>query len=181
MFRDIETERCLIRVLDSESAPLMLDYVMGNRTHLSPWEPIKESQYYTEVYWLSKARQVQREAQEGSGFYLIALNHQETEILGQCHFSNIIRGPFEACHLGYSIARAHQGKGLMEEILKPCIRFVFDELGLHRIMANYMPTNLRSERLLNKLGFEREGYAKQYLKIQGKWQDHVLTALVDSR
>jgi ribosomal-protein-alanine N-acetyltransferase len=46
-------------------------------------------------------------------------------------------------------------------------------------MANYMPRNERSAKLLASLGFEREGYAKRYLQIAGQWEDHVLTALVD--
>jgi ribosomal-protein-alanine N-acetyltransferase len=45
-------------------------------------------------------------------------------------------------------------------------------------MANHMPSNVKSERLLRTLGFEREGYARAYLKIAGKWEDMVLNALI---
>ncbi len=59
------------------------------------------------------------------------------------------------------------------------IRYAFEDLRLHRIMANYVPHNQRSAHLLRRLGFVQEGYAKEYLKIAGRWQDHVLTALTN--
>ncbi|MCK6430817.1 MAG: GNAT family N-acetyltransferase, partial [Burkholderiaceae bacterium] len=67
-------------------------------------------------------------------------------------------------------------RGLMTEALAACIDFAFGALRLHRIQANYMPENERSGRLLARLAFEREGYAKDYLFIDGAWRDHVLTA-----
>jgi len=79
----------------------------------------------------------------------------------------------------YQIAQAHEGRGLMTEALRASNRFVFEGLRLHRIMANYRPENERSGRLLERLGFAREGVAKDYLFIDGAWRDHVLTALVN--
>ena len=99
-------------------------------------------------------------------------------ILGTCNYTNIVRGPFQACHLGYQIARADEGHGLMSEALRATNAFAFDVLRLHRIMANYRPENARSARLLERLGFVREGLAREYLFIDGAWRDHVLTALV---
>ncbi len=64
------------------------------------------------------------------------------------------------------------------EVLESAIDYVFTEVGLHRIMAAYVPKNERSARLLMRLGFEREGYAKRYLKIAGRWEDHILTARI---
>jgi ribosomal-protein-alanine N-acetyltransferase len=93
-------------------------------------------------------------------------------------FANVVRGVFQACHLGYGIARRHEGKGLMYEAIDAGIRYAFGPLDFHRVMANYMPRNDRSGRLLERLGFEKEGYAKRYLKIDGLWEDHVLTAKI---
>ena len=67
----------------------------------------------------------------------------------------------------------------MSETLIAAIGFVFEELDLHRIMANHLPDNERSARLLARLGFEREGFAKSCLKIDGRWRDHVLTSLLN--
>jgi ribosomal-protein-alanine N-acetyltransferase len=99
------------------------------------------------------------------------------KIIGFCHFTQIFLGPFQACYLGYKIDYEYEGKGLMFEALEASIRYVFEDLKLHRIMANYMPINLRSANLLNRLGFKIEGFAKNYLLINNKWEDHVLTAL----
>jgi ribosomal-protein-alanine N-acetyltransferase len=65
----------------------------------------------------------------------------------------------------------------MFEALQAGIAYAFDELGFHRVMANYMPVNERSGRLLRRLGFVVEGYARDFLLIDGQWRDHVLTAL----
>jgi len=90
-----------------------------------------------------------------------------------------VRGAFQACHLGYALTESAQGQGLMHEVLTAAIAHVFDVMLLHRIMANYRPENERSARLLARLGFEREGKARAYLKINGVWADHVLTALIN--
>jgi len=100
-------------------------------------------------------------------------------ILGQVSLRNIIRGAFQGCHLGYSLDQQAVGKGLMFEALTSVIAYGFGEMGLHRIMANYIPTNERSGRLLRRLGFVVEGYARDYLFLAGKWQDHILTSLVN--
>lgn len=65
------------------------------------------------------------------------------EILGWINLSNIVRGSFRACYLGYSLAASVQGKGLMTEGLRTIIPYAFNELHLHRIMTNYMPHNTR--------------------------------------
>ena len=69
----------------------------------------------------------------------------------------------------------------MSEALRATNAFVFDVIRLHRIMANYRPENVRSGRLLERLGFVREGIAKDYLFIDGAWRDHVLTSLTNAR
>ncbi len=89
----------------------------------------------------------------------------------------MVRGSFHACYLGYSIGQKWQGQGLMFEALTAAIRYMQRTQHIHRIMANYMPHNQRSGDLLARLGFEKEGYAKDYLLIDGEWRDHVLTAL----
>lgn len=74
---------------------------------------------------------------------------------------------------------ANEGKGFIFKALQRAILYMFEEHSLHRIMANYMTANKRSAKLLDRLGFEIEGYAKQYLYIQNKWEDHILTALTN--
>uniref|UniRef100_UPI000EB3697A GNAT family N-acetyltransferase n=2 Tax=Pseudomonas TaxID=286 RepID=UPI000EB3697A len=117
---------------------------------------------------------------EGEALLLLLLDPDDGEVLGRCSYTNIVRGVFQACHLGFSLAAAAQGRGLMARALRVANQYCFEQLGLHRIMASHLPRNARSERLLESLGFEKEGYARAYLKIAGVWEDHVLRALVDA-
>ncbi len=169
-------QRLHLRYLLEQDAALAHDYVCRNRHHLAPWEPARDEAYYT----LDKARERllsnQKQIEAGLASLFAVIHNQQ--MVGICHFSNIVRGAFQACHLGYAIDQRLQGHGYMQEALQLGIGYMFAEKGLHRIMANYLPENQRSGKLLQKLGFEREGYARDYLKINGVWRDHILTALI---
>ncbi|MED7788403.1 ribosomal protein S5-alanine N-acetyltransferase [Francisella sp. 19X1-34] len=178
---EIHTQRTVIRLLKPTNAQLMLDYYMENKRHLAPWEPVRDESYYTLQNFSKILEQAQQEFDSKTSLKLVALNKDEGEIIAVCNFTNIVYGAFQACNLGYSIAERYQGLGLMTEVLEATICYVFYELNLHRVMANYIVNNIRSERLLVKLGFEKEGLAKSYLKIAGKWQDHILTAKINPK
>lgn len=101
------------------------------------------------------------------------------DVIAMINLTNIVRGPAQFCYLGYSVDYRHEGQGLMREGLAASISFGFTELNLHRIMANYRPDNVRSARLLERLGFVVEGYARKYLYLNGSWCDHVLTSVTN--
>ena len=104
------------------------------------------------------------------------------ELVGVANLSQIFHGPFRNAYLGYYAFAPHHGQGLMKEGLELTIRQAFGPLGLHRIQANVQPENDRSIALLRSLGFTEEGYARRYLKIGGRWRDHLLFArLADDR
>ena len=157
----------------------MLAYVQENREHFAPWSPPVPVSYYTQAYWSERLAAARAEFQRGQSLRLIFFErkHPEGRVIGDCSFNEIVRGAFQACYLGYKLDRRAVGQGLMHEALTAAIAYVFDDLRLHRIMANYMPTNERSGRLLRRLGFNVEGYARDYLFIAGGWRDHILTAL----
>ena len=94
-------------------------------------------------------------------------------IIGSIALSNIIRGAFQSCHLGYQLDGAHTGQGYMTEAVKRIVVFGFEELKLHRIEGNVIPRNLPSRAVLEKSGFVSEGLSNKYLKINGKWEDHL--------
>jgi [ribosomal protein S5]-alanine N-acetyltransferase len=174
----LQTPRTRIRLAGEADAPKLLQYRLDNRAHLAPWEPLRESEYYTLAHCTKTIAEGLAHASQDRGYPLMAFDPDDRRILATFTFANIVRGAFQACHLGYGVAVDAQGQGLMQEVLRPGMAWAFGELGLHRIMANYLPRNERSARLLALLGFEREGYAKDYLQIAGQWEDHVLTALV---
>ncbi|NMH64163.1 ribosomal protein S5-alanine N-acetyltransferase [Shewanella salipaludis] len=175
----IATSRTRLEIQAPAAAPLLLSYHRENRQHLAPWEPVRGEDYLTLGHWQQASAAAQAGFDDGSDYKFVALNKARTDIIGMANFTCVSRGAFQACFLGYSIAHKYQGQGLMQEILTAGLDYVFNEVGLHRVMANYMPDNERSAALLARLGFEREGYAKSYLKIAGSWQDHVLTSKVN--
>ncbi|MBB6157047.1 ribosomal-protein-alanine N-acetyltransferase [Pseudomonas sp. JAI115] len=172
-------QRLTLAILAPEQAELESDFYARNQRHLAPWSPIRTTEYFS-TEQIRRRLEVQASAFEaGLAMHFALLTLDGQQMIGACNFSGIIRGAFQACYLGYHIDHVHQGQGLMQEGLEAGIGYMFDTQNLHRIMANYMPGNERSARLLERLGFEREGYAKAYLNIAGRWQDHVLTALVN--
>lgn len=176
----IETARLKLRLLEPEEAELMVDYVTENREHLAPWEPTRSENFFSFEFWQKELRNRQNEFVAGQSARL-AIFFKELPngpIVGICNFGEIMRGVFQACFLGYSIHYKYQGQGIMSEALTAAVKFMFDTFKLHRIMANYMPRNERSGRLLKKLGFRVEGYALDYLKINGHWEDHIMTAKI---
>ncbi len=173
------TDRTIVKVLESKDAQLMLNYYIKNKEYLAPWEPVRDENFFTLQNFSKNLDDNQQELKSKSALKFAVLDKNQSDVIGVCNFTNIVYGPFQACNLGYSLAEKHQGKGLMKEVLESAIYHVFNELNIHRIMANYIPSNIRSERLLTKLGFEKEGLAKSYLKIAGKWQDHILTAKIN--
>ncbi len=91
--------------------------------------------------------------------------------------SQIFHGPFRSCIVGYFLDEAVNGRGYTTEALGLVVGHAFGELGLHRVQAGVMPRNVGSIRVLEKLGFRREGLALRYLRINGVWEDHLLYAI----
>lgn len=179
----LETERLVLFVPGPDDAERLLDYALRNRAHLRRWEPQRGHDYWTLDHWRRQIEAMRQEAGRGEGFRtaLAARREPDGPILGVANLSQIVRGAFHSAMLGYSIDAEHEGTGLMREALGALALFAFEELGLHRLQANYRPENVRSGRVLDALGFQREGLARAYLFIDGAWRDHILTALVDPR
>ncbi|MBT5700272.1 MAG: ribosomal protein S5-alanine N-acetyltransferase [Gammaproteobacteria bacterium] len=173
------TDRLHVRLLEPHETDLMVRFRVENRAHLEQWEPLRQPVFFTEGFWQVQLRLTLRDFREGTSACFVVLSPNEDEVLGVCNYSNIVRGTFQSCQLGYALAEKHQSKGIMFEALSLTNAYMFQELGLHRIMAGYLPHNERSGGLLNRLGFEKEGLARKYLKINGRWEDHLLTALIN--
>lgn len=175
----IQTKRAHLAVLRPDQVSLLVDYINKNKEHLAPWDPLRSPEYYALESCKERLTAEWKAFQEQRSLCLFAFKRDGTAIIGRISFTNIVRGPFQACHLGYSIDSDFQGQGLMTELLEAAIDYVFTELKLHRIMANYLPRNKASARVLEKLGFEIEGKARAYLKIAGNWEDHILSSKIN--
>ena len=173
----IQTERLLLRLATHEDAGVYARFFELNRDHLTPWFPTFDEERTTTVFWEKQIATYAEEAAQDRAYRFGVFEKDSTVLVGCVNFSQVFRGPFQACYVGYHFGKSHEGKGLMTEAVSATVQYAFDTLKLHRVMANYMPENVRSAKLLDKIGFEIEGLAKQYLWINGAWRDHVLTAL----
>jgi ribosomal-protein-alanine N-acetyltransferase len=173
------TERMALRVANENDAVALRVYCIANRAHLQPWEPARPESFFDVDAVADRLHSMTSQTAAGNALHFLLFERDSGELMGDCNFTNVVRGPFQACHLGFSIAKVAEGKGLMKESLTAAIPYVFRTMGLHRIMANYRPENTRSGLLLARLGFENEGVARSYLKINGSWADHVLTSLLN--
>lgn len=175
----LETERLCLAVLDETNAEHVLRYYEENRHFLNPFEPKRVESFYTLEGKRLELR-LEREALnrgEAIRFYLMLKG--ESEIIGTIALTNIIKGAFKSCYLGYKLSEKHVSKGYMKEALRAVIEYGFNTLGLHRIEANVMPTNKPSIAVVKGLGFSEEGLSRKYLKINGKWEDHLRFAVIN--
>lgn len=149
--------------------------------HLARWSPPAPPEGHTPAWFASKLPGFAEEFEKGlsARWILFARDADASRPLGSANVTQVVRGPFQAAYLGYQVAKSHEGRGLMAEALRAVIGHAFGEMRLHRLMANHRPENERSGRVLERLGFVREGIAREYLFIGGAWRDHVLTSLTN--
>lgn len=109
---------------------------------------------------------------------LLACRREDARIVGAFNLSEIVRGVFQSCYMGYYVGAGYQRRGYMTEALGLVLAHAFDTLKLHRVEANIQPDNVPSLALVRRAGFTREGYSRRYLKISGRWRDHERYALL---
>ncbi len=177
----IFTKRLLLRLAIQDDVADILKYYTDNKAYLTPFYPAWSETFFTAKYWHSEVEVATSEFIKGQSLRLLIFSENESTIIGIINFRNFIRGVAQFCTVGYSLAEKEQGKGYMTEALEASIDYVFEELKMHRIMANYMPHNQSSGNLLKRLGFVVEGYARDYLLIDNQWQDHILTSLTNHK
>lgn len=171
---EICTERLVLRVVNESATEQVLDYVLRNKQFLEQWEVERTEDYYTLQAQRKLLIDETRKIESGDAFKVwIYKKEQPDRIIGSIGLSNLVRGAFLSCHLGYRVDKDECNKGYMAEALKEVIAYGFNVLGLHRIEANIMPRNKASMKVIENLGFYHEGLALKYLKINGIWEDHV--------
>lgn len=166
-----------IRPFQEKDAEPLLDFVVRNRAFLAPFEPVRTEEYFTAEHQFRVIRNAIELALEDRGYTFGIFSKETNQLIGKVALNNIVRGIFYNAYIGYSLDQAHNGKGYMTEAVKWVVRYGFRALLLHRIQAGIMPHNLPSIRVIEKAGFRQEGVAQRYLKINGKWEDHLLYAI----
>jgi [ribosomal protein S5]-alanine N-acetyltransferase len=177
----VQSERLLLRLPEDGDVPRVVRYYRDNREHLQPWSPRFSAEIFEPNYWLDQVAERQAELEAGLGARAFIFRKDDpATVIGNLSLNQVQRGPAQYCLMGYSLAAAAQGQGYMVEAVCAAVGYAFRVLSLHRVMANYMPHNVRSAAVLRRAGFTVEGYARDYILINGRWEDHVLTAMVNA-
>lgn len=149
-----------------------------SRAFLEPWEPVWPPDDLTRAAFRRRLRRYQRDIREGCAYPFLVFLSGDNQLAGGCTLSNVRRGVAQTASLGYWVGEPYKGRGLITEAVRVLLPYAFDELKLHRVEAACLPTNEPSKRLLRRCGFTEEGYAREYLRINGAWQDHILFAIL---
>lgn len=172
------TARTDVYCLTEHFVPAMQTFLLNNKEKFAPFEPLRTEDYYSHASISQRIAASWPDYQDKKCLLLVFSLKDSDEIAGSVNFTNFVYGVFQAGYLGFSLDQQHEGQGLMSEVLAAALDYVHQQYGLHRIMANHLADNQRSKNTLAKLGFVQEGFARSYLKINGKWQDHVLNSYV---
>ena len=150
----------------------------ASRAFLQPWEPTWGEDDLTRPAFRRRLASYQRDIEAGVAFPFFVFREEDGALVGGVTLSNVRRGVAQMGSLGYWVGQPFARRGYTLAGVKAVCRFAFQQLGLHRVEAACLPQNAPSAALLLKAGFEEEGYAKAYLKIDGDWRDHRLFGLL---
>lgn len=165
-------------------APQMVDFPdwaalrEASRAFLSPWEPTWPHDDLTRSAFRRRLKRYAEDLRSDQAYPFFLFRKEDNVLVGGLTLANIRRGVAQAGSLGYWMGQPFAGRGHMAAAVAALIPFSFGTLRLHRLEAACIPTNAASIRLLEKTGFTREGFAREYLCINGTWQDHLLYALL---
>lgn len=165
------------RPLDRGDAQTLTELYAENRQFLAPWQPQRPESYFTETGQREAVDAALALRAAGSAAPLVILDG-DAAVVGTVTITSIIRGAFQSCSVGYWLAERAQGQGLATKALRDAVDLAFGDLRLHRVQAETLTDNARSQRVLQRVGFVQYGCAPSYLHIAGMWQDHVLYQLL---
>ncbi|GAB3216296.1 GNAT family N-acetyltransferase [Kineococcus gypseus] len=165
------------RLIESRDAEALAHLLVVNRDFLAPYEPLREQSYFTPAGQRADIHAALDAHERGAGLPRVVLD-EGGQLIGRITLSGIVRGALLSCSIGYWIAQAAGGRGAATAAVAQMTEIAFGQLGLHRVQAETLVDNVRSQRVLQKNGFTRYGLAPQYLKIAGRWQDHVMHQLL---
>lgn len=143
-----------------------------SRDFLQPWEPAWPPDATEGAAFRRRLRRFLEDWRDGTAYAFFIIDRETEDLLGGITLSNLRRGVTQSGTIGYWMGLPYVRRGHMSEAVHLVLDFAFDTLGLHRVEAACLVHNEASRGLLLKAGFSEEGLARQYLCIDGRWQDH---------
>jgi ribosomal-protein-alanine N-acetyltransferase len=177
--RSLRTERLRLEELAPPHAAALLAYRLRNRAHLERWEPAVDADAYTPAYQTRDIAASVMTARADKSVRFLVFEADGSDVVASINLWSVRRDVSQSATLGYSVDAACEGRGYTTEAARAVVAFAFAAMGLHRVEATYQPVNDRSGRVLRKLGFVVEGYARDYLYLNGTWTDAILTSITN--
>jgi [ribosomal protein S5]-alanine N-acetyltransferase len=165
------------RLISTGDAERLAKLQQSGRAFFEPWDPIRDDAYFTIGGQQAEVERALGRYRDGEALPHVIIDERE-QVVGRITLSGITRGAFQSCSMGYWVAPEYNGRGYAHDAARLMTELAFDDLGLHRVQAETLPHNTRSQHVLQDVGFTRYGLAAEYLKIAGKWQDHVMYQLL---
>lgn len=175
MLTQYETERLYLRIIapTSQNAISVLNFYLDNKELFERFEPERPEKFYTKNYQKNCLTFEYNSMLSKSNIrFWIYKKENPDKIIGTISFSNIQRGVISCCTVGYKMDEAHQHQGYCYEALTKAIAMVSSSLHIHRIVAYILSDNIPSKNLIQKVGFEYEGIARQCIMIGSSYEDH---------
>src|SRR5271166_526118 len=151
----------------------------ASRAFLERWEPTWPEDDLTQAAFRRRLRRQEEDISRDEAYAFLIFDQTSDQLLGGITLGGVRRGVSQTGTLGYWMGAPHAGKRRMTRAVATTVDFAFSKLRLHRVEAACIPENAPSIALLQRNGFQREGFARGFLKINGAWRDHLLFALVD--
>jgi ribosomal-protein-alanine N-acetyltransferase len=151
----------------------MLNFLTDNKEHLRPWEDESPEACYTLKYQRKTVRFEKREFKSGRAVDLWILAKHEHRLIGKVTVFGILRGNCASCMIGYKLDKEYEGKGYMSEAVGEVVRFLFEDVNMHRVEINILPRNERSIHVAERLGFTAEALSPAFMRVNGVWEDHI--------
>ncbi|KAA6473931.1 GNAT family protein [Bacillus swezeyi] len=168
-----------IRPLTAEDAEASLKLQTDNRSFFEQFSMERNDEFYTIEGQKKRLQRFYENMQNDEDYYFGIFHQADDALIGTVNLFQILRGSLQSAFIGYFLDEKHNGKGYTTEAAKLMVEYSFDDLKLHRVEAGVMPRNIASIRVLEKAGFHKEGIARKNVKINGKWEDHQLLAVIN--
>ncbi|WLR47394.1 GNAT family protein [Halobacillus litoralis] len=167
------------RELKSHDAEQLLQYEKKNRSFFEQFSMVRTDDFYTLEGQNNRLETLHKEEEGDKGYFFGIFQKNTDHLIGTVNLFQVIRGSLQSAFIGYFLDQDYNGKGYTTEAVRFLVAYAFDHLQLHRIEAGVMPHNKASIRVLEKAGFHKEGLAKKNVKINGKWEDHQVLAIIN--
>ncbi|MED1740143.1 GNAT family protein [Bacillus swezeyi] len=168
-----------IRPLTAEDAEACLKLQTDNRLFFEQFSMERNDDFYTIEGQKKRLQRFYENMQNDEDYYCGIFHQADDALIGTINLFQILRGSLQSAFIGYFLDEKHNGKGYTTEAAKLMVEYAFEDLKLHRVEAGVMPRNIASIRVLEKAGFHKEGIARKNVKINGKWEDHQLLAVIN--